>query len=471
MSNFRSWFSPGWFRSKESRSRDAPSNREQDRVLHGRVTKHTTKSTAQHTRAAQHAGLDVERSEIDEDSDAGDLGSAPLSTGDTTEEEDREEMQDSSPPEMETLRATTEEDDQEQFQYNSEDEEDEQLVADAQSTEQDDEKWRTDEDEDNDDASDNESDEELSTVINNLSASGHEVTSASPDNLLGESSDQDKDQELDSEREWRREQIYLNTILNARNQFTLMPSTWRMRLRGIPLPDSLFYEKTKLKSIRPRIYSRSDNYEYRGVTVLRSLIDVHARIQDHRGEQADVRRDTSLSPIKRKQLTRSISSDIVNKLKRALKTALDWANEDAGNAKYGDRLLRNVKIIEMRDKFSADEPDSEEKVQTEMSELADRWRDAVAEHDGGQSQHPLPVIFGFVILRHIILIVTLDAADPEAIIHIPCQLNMAERNQHQWNALAILVTICWARDVLLNYIESVPEILPDSLSESSDPDI
>lgn len=68
---------------------------------------------------------------------------------------------------------------------------------------------------------------------------------------------------------WRQEQIYLNTILNARNKFTLMPSTWRMHFRGIPLPDSLFYIKTKSKSIRPRVYARTDRFEYRGTWCLR----------------------------------------------------------------------------------------------------------------------------------------------------------------------------------------------------------
>ncbi len=73
-------------------------------------------------------------------------------------------------------------------------------------------------------------------------------------------------------------------------------------------------------------------------------------------------------------------------------------------------------------------------------------------------------------MKHIITIVTLDASDPSAIIHVPCQLHMAERNQHQWNALAIMVTICWARDVLLDYINSRPDLQPEVKDESSDPD-
>jgi len=79
-------------------------------------------------------------------------------------------------------------------------------------------------------------------------------------------SDADSGAESESENDspWRQEQIFLNTILNARNEFTLMPSTWRMHFRGIPLPDSLFYIKTKTKSIRPRIYARTDKLEYRG---------------------------------------------------------------------------------------------------------------------------------------------------------------------------------------------------------------
>lgn len=79
-----------------------------------------------------------------------------------------------------------------------------------------------------------------------------------------ESDNDDTDSESDKDTAWRLEQIYINMVLNARNEFPLMPSTWKMNFRGIPLPDSLFYDKEKSKSLRPRIFAHTHKLEYRG---------------------------------------------------------------------------------------------------------------------------------------------------------------------------------------------------------------
>lgn len=63
---------------------------------------------------------------------------------------------------------------------------------------------------------------------------------------------------------WHEDQVALNVILNARNEYSLMPSTWRISLRGIPLPEGLFYTKTRDTASRPRIYAHTDRLEYRG---------------------------------------------------------------------------------------------------------------------------------------------------------------------------------------------------------------
>ncbi|KAI0965672.1 hypothetical protein F4678DRAFT_452230 [Xylaria arbuscula] len=273
------------------------------------------------------------------------------------------------------------------------------------------------------------------------------------------------DTEPDLDTAWRLEQIYLNTILNARNEFTLMPSTWRMHFRGIPLPDSLFYIKTKQKSIRPRIYARSDRLDYRGALALRKLIDIHARIQDIRGDEAEIQQDKELDAAEKEEAIRNISADMAGRLRRSLEQALDWANQDGEIERYGDQIPPNVRIMELRGITQTDEPESEVKIQNELCELAEEWRTHASNGDA-----PAPVLFGFIIMKHIITIVTLDAADPGAIMHVPCQLHMAERNQHQWNALAIMVTVCWARDVLLDYIDARPDLKAEVKEESSDPD-
>jgi hypothetical protein len=200
---------------------------------------------------------------------------------------------------------------------------------------------------------------------------------------------------------------------------------------------------------------------------LRKLIDVHARIQDIRSHEATINQEYKSRPETRRKLIYATSADMVKQLRRALEQALNWAKKDGDITKYGDQLPSNVRIIELKDILSTDEPDSEVKVQTAMCDLAKEWRTHALTAD---KPCQAPVIFGFAIMRNIITVVTMDASDLGAIMHVPCQLQMAERNQHQWNALAIMVTVCWARDVLIDYINDRPDLQPEVKIESSDPD-
>jgi hypothetical protein len=75
---------------------------------------------------------------------------------------------------------------------------------------------------------------------------------------------EDSKSEEGSVKPLRIEQKLLNVILEARDEFTLMPSTWAMHFRGYPVPPSIFYTKVKDISSRPRIYARTDKLEYNG---------------------------------------------------------------------------------------------------------------------------------------------------------------------------------------------------------------
>ncbi|KAI1076790.1 hypothetical protein F5B20DRAFT_572635 [Whalleya microplaca] len=297
---------------------------------------------------------------------------------------------------------------------------------------------------------------------------------AAPDGTYGrldgeESSDSDEtDSEYGPEEGWRIEQVFLNQVLNARNEYTLMPSTWKMHFKGIPLPDGLFYIKTQNASIRPRIYARTDRLEYRGALALRKFIDIHGRIRDLRREQFHIQRHGE-GEAEKQLANRIVVGDIIKQIRRTLEDALQWASLDGDTIKYGQQLPPNVKIIELKDGEAAEQPDSERLIQTQMCRLGAQWRRTLDEVPEEQ-RSKAPVIFGFVIFKHILFIVTMDANDPEAICHIPCQLNMAEKNQHQWNALAIMVTICWARDLLVAAADKIPHLTAFENAESSDPD-
>ncbi|KAI1470632.1 uncharacterized protein F4812DRAFT_418413 [Daldinia caldariorum] len=262
----------------------------------------------------------------------------------------------------------------------------------------------------------------------------------------------------DTKEGWRFEQVFLNQVLKARDEYTLMPTTWRMHFRGVPLPDGLFYIKTHAVSARPRIYARTDKLEYQGATALRKLMDIHGRVRDLRREQRSNQDE---------EHKRRCGRRLVDHIKQALTQALRWSATDGNIRKYRRDFEPNIVILEMNDENKSD---MDVVIETEITKLSAWWRDKLALVPG-ESRPEAPVLFGFVIFKHIVFIVTMDAQNPNAVCHVPCQLNLSEENQYQWNALAIMATICWARDL---YISMMDRLLVgvdyDEGRHSSDPD-
>lgn len=222
MSALTSWLLSGPSKSKPSRVLGLSSSSDQgkNRILHGRVTKPTHTKVAPKTIKSSAFGQGGEDNEKDE----------------------KEDLNSQSSPDVAVLAENT---------YKT-------THEDRSSDESDD----SGSDDGSDDSSDDSSDDNQEEYGVGLPLAKIAQQTHSEDSIDSTENSTDSEQDLDTE--WRQEQIYLNTILNARNKFTLMPSTWRMHFRGIPLPDSLFYIKTKSKSIRPRIYARTDRLEYRG---------------------------------------------------------------------------------------------------------------------------------------------------------------------------------------------------------------
>ncbi|KAJ1333541.1 hypothetical protein MN608_03532 [Microdochium nivale] len=340
--------------------------------------------------------------------------------------------------------------------------------------------------------------------------------------------------------DWREEQLSLNIVLRARHEFTLLPSTWKYNLRGIPIPDTLFYTQTKSKSMRPRIYAMQNRFEYQGESAFRKLIDVHAQIRDLRKVQVEVNSDRHLSAQAKESKLAEVSAAITSKISRAIERACVWAEKDGDLKGLRNQAPPNIMISVL--------PSTEEHgdvfIQESMDNLARRWRqklgipeiereqsisnssvwdsedgdttikveeddengglkglrespqlgvetpraprqaatlqnedDPTEAEDTTPRQLPppstlhtkAPVLFGFVIFKHTLMIVTLDAQDPMSPCNIPISLNMAESNQHQWNALAIMVTICWARDLLARVVEDI-NLETAARMPSEDPD-
>ncbi|KAI2635104.1 hypothetical protein GGS21DRAFT_93464 [Xylaria nigripes] len=427
MPSFSSWFLPAFFQSRSSRNQDptSSSNRSTDRVLHGRVTQTSHTKAASAARSKNH-GVFARGSE-DSNKDEATMVMMPVGP-----------------------------------LYKRIDEQD-----------------KVEKEEGEAEGNDNGGNGAKSALALPFATTVHPACPKttpnseveSQQNSSEDSSADSPDSELGMDSASRLEQIYLNTILKALNEFTLMPSTWKMHFRGIPLPNTLFYVKTKQKSIRPRIYARTDKFDYRGALALRKLIAVNARIQDIREREAAIQCDKETTKEKKQEFLRGVWTDMAKQLRRALQQALDWAKKDGDIEKYGGQFPPNVKIMEFKGISTTNKPEYEVKIQAELCGLAEEWRTHASngEANGIAPVQP-PVIFGFIIMKHIITIATLDASEPGAVIQVPCKLHMAEKNQHQWNALAIMVTICWARDVLLEYVDVRPDLQVEVNMESSDPD-
>lgn len=98
---------------------------------------------------------------------------------------------------------------------------------------------------------------------------GLSVSEAEDDNdddvdIKAESDPEVSDSEYDALAYWRREQIVLNAVLKGRDEFSLLPSAWRIHFLGAPVSDCMFYRQTKGMAARPRIYAHEDKYEVRG---------------------------------------------------------------------------------------------------------------------------------------------------------------------------------------------------------------
>lgn len=190
-------------------------------------------------------------------------------------------------------------------------------------------------------------------------------------------------------------------------------------------------------------------------------MQLHERVREYRRLQA-----TNPTPERRHKYT------LGGRIRQELGGAIDWANLDADIGQYANIFPPNIMILEMRDE---DRLDMDMHIQHAMSERAAVWRLIVGSMPE-EKRLLAPVLFAFVVYKHIVSIVTLDGDNPEAVCHIPIQLNLSEQNQNQWNALAIMATICWGRDLYadlvkeLNAFAGMDDSTQKAKADESDPD-
>lgn len=204
---------------------------------------------------------------------------------------------------------------------------------------------------------------------------------------------------------------------------------------------------------------------------LRRLIGVHGRISDLRDKQVEVLQNSIKLPADRQNDERLVIGDIAKQLRKTLNEAIIWAAKDGALDVYGKQLPPNLEIIDVT--TMASQAQMRLAITDRLNQMADEWTDTMDNLPGfpdEDSKPDPPVIFGLVIYKHILFIATMNAGDLDAVEHIPTQLNMGEKNQHQWNALAIMLTICWARDILKKTATAM-NLNPVPDTPSSDPDV
>ncbi|KAH8681554.1 hypothetical protein BX600DRAFT_491748 [Xylariales sp. PMI_506] len=279
-----------------------------------------------------------------------------------------------------------------------------------------------------------------------------------------------------SKDKWKMEQKLLHAVIQSQGEYSLMPTSWEGALKGFPIPASVFYRQTKSTSARPRIYARNPSKEFEGTKKFLALADgLPARIRDVRAKALAVCYDTSKLAAEKDSERAILGREMARKIRLVLEDAIKWAREDGGLAVYGTRLATNIVVEEI----------TEENVITAslfihntMKHLAETWvkdiedlgSDKFNELAKKESQLPAPpVVYGIFLIQHQVLIVHLDAENPTATYYVETRLIMNSTTHQQWNALAIMATICWARDKLMAMAEKMK--LPHEEDDaSSDPD-
>lgn len=304
---------------------------------------------------------------------------------------------------------------------------------------------------------------------------------------------EESDSDDDASENWRREQIMLNAVLKARDEFSLLPSSWKVHFSGGPSTDRMFYRRVKARSFRPRIYAHCEKYEITGTYMpslvfwarmsvtdtvtgahnLRNMMQMSSRIRDLRIAQGKVARDRTRQQAARDADQARLSKAIAKKIHKLLTDAIHWSKVDGGLDVFGDELPPNVAILHVSAGISITE--AQAKMDDHMEKLAQIWRDRFASLGPPPSSEtaspPLePVLYAFIIMNHLVLIATKNAATPNAPIHIPVRIDMEKPLQQSWNALGLMVTICWARDKLMEAAAALQLDAQDARKEESDPD-
>ena len=155
---------------------------------------------------------------------------------------------------------------------------------------------------------------------------------------------------------------------------------------------------------------------------------------------------------------------------REIQSYIRWTERDGGYDKK--RYFPVLSLVAGREGLSPDR--MTKKITKEMQFLAEKHREylaipprqpAEAAGNGLYTRQP-PLIYGILIAQSVVMLVTLDSADPNAAIKHFSHFNFREKDMDVWNALAIAFMAIMAR----NYTMSTLDELEDDDTPTTDED-
>jgi hypothetical protein len=282
--------------------------------------------------------------------------------------------------------------------------------------------------------------------------------------------------QIQGHEKWTAAQSKLHKLLALRGCWPLLDATWAYNFSSRNIYDWVFAPAESKK--RVALTARRD--DFRATKAMETLFDLSGFVGSY-CEMGTVDK---------------ISSLVCKTLRRFIK----WAAYDAG---VDDRsFIPTVEVFEfdpatwdakMRRVAKATNPiiktepasewDSDEEIDADpvTSAVGRRLRRLAARHRADlvipETRHlpeymwsykvPPPLLHGFIVVQHMIMLVSLDASNPNNDIIVFTELNLSLADQWLWNGLALALPIHMARDVLWEQRERFPLI---EVAELEDPD-
>ncbi|KAB5532576.1 hypothetical protein GE09DRAFT_1227759 [Coniochaeta sp. 2T2.1] len=282
---------------------------------------------------------------------------------------------------------------------------------------------------------------------------------------------------------WTPTQTKLHKLLALRGVWPMFKHSWTLTFSIRNIYPQVFAPAHTTK----RVAITSRRNEFRTTRALEAIFDLSPLVHGYRQSGTDEK--------------------IGSVLKKALKRYVSWAIYDAGvedrvfiptvevyefnPRKWAGRVRRRSKAgskgpaIKAEPASLADWPSDDDdealssdpisdEVEARLRRMAARHRkDLVAPETAHlpeymwQFREPPPLLFAFVILQHMVMVVSLDAGRADNEVVVFSELDMGRADQWLWNALAIALPVHMARDALWERRERLPVV---ERMEVDDPD-